>query len=229
MKAKVTGVSAWQETPISGTLDIEVPRYVDSEGRASVSRYTGVLNAAKTGWANSLKPSEDLWLIVQGPDDPQGVRGTFRETLVYANRTVVTEFSRVLRSSDLTGLIFDYNEPVFEPEDLNFGEVPLTMRAAAAAIEQQQADHARANTDHQQVVDNLAGIAQDRAATIAATEDARAVVDAVRGDALYLRGEVPGGLRLYSLDPDRIRANSVTLRAAGTAITTSAVRVRFTQ
>lgn len=75
----------------------------------------------------------------------------------------------------------------------------------------------------------LADIAQDRAATIAATEDARAVVDAVRGDALYLRGEVPGGLRLYSLDPDRIRANSVTLRAAGTAITTSAVRVRFTQ
>lgn len=164
MKAKVTGVSAWQETPISGTLDIEVPRYVDAAGRASVSRYTGVLNAAKTGWANSLKPSEDLWLIVQGPDDPQGVRGAFRETLVYANRTVVTEFSRVLRSSDLTGLIFDYNEPVFEPEDLNFGEVPLTMRAAAAAIEQQQADHARATQDHQQVVDNLAGIAQQQAA-----------------------------------------------------------------
>lgn len=103
--------------------------------------------------------------------------------------------------------------------------IPDLAQAQARAA----SDHTRANADHQQVVDNLAGIAQDRAATIAATEDARAVVDAVRGDALYLRGEVPGGLRLYSLDPDRIRANSVTLRAAGTAITTSAVRVRFTQ
>lgn len=99
----------------------------------------------------------------------------------------------------------------------------------AAAKDQADQDHTRAATDHQQVVDNLNDIAQDRAATIAATAAATAVIDAVRGDALYLRGEVPGGVRLYSLDPDRIRASSVTLRAAGTTITASAVRVRFTQ
>ncbi|MCD0155896.1 hypothetical protein [Deinococcus sp. 6GRE01] len=137
MKAKVTGRSAWQGTPISGSLDVQVAaRYVDSEGNASVSRYTGVLNAGKTGWANSLNTAEDLWLVVQGPDDPKGVRATFRETLVYADRTVTTEFSRVLRSSDLTGLIFDYAEPIFEAEDLDFGDAPLTMRAAQQVIEE---------------------------------------------------------------------------------------------
>lgn len=139
MKAKVTGVTAWQGTPTAGTLSIRAPRYVDSSGNASPEEYSGVLDVTHTPprWMDALDPTRELYVIVQGPDDLPGVRARFYEVLDYGpNKAVRTEFSRKLISSDLDGLIFDYAMP--EPTDLpvGFGDAPLTMRAAQQVIEQ---------------------------------------------------------------------------------------------
>jgi hypothetical protein len=156
MKAKVTGKSAWQGTPISGTLDVEIRgRYVDSSGNATVSHYSGVLNADKTGWVDA-KTNQDLYLVVQGPDDPAGPRATFLEVLDYGTNSVRTTFTRKLISTDLQGLFFDYAAPeVGTPA--GFGDAPLSMQAAAAVIAQSA-----------QVQQSLADIAQSAADAAAA-------------------------------------------------------------
>ncbi|MVN88298.1 hypothetical protein GO986_16250 [Deinococcus sp. HMF7620] len=137
MKAKVTGVSAWQGTPTGGTLSVRVPRYADSSGNASVSEYSGVLDPTHSPprWLDARDPTKELWLVVQGPDDPPAVRATFYEVLHYPSKVVTTEFSRTLVSSDLQGLLFDYAAP--EPSSLpaGFGDAPLTMRAAQQLLD----------------------------------------------------------------------------------------------
>lgn len=158
MKAKVTGVSAWQGTPTAGTLDVEIAgRYVDSSGNATVSHYTGVLDVVNKKWVDP-QTGADLWLVVQGPDDPPGPRATFLEVLAYGpTKDVRTTYTRKLISSDLQGLIFDYAEPA--PVDLtSFGDAPLTMRAAQEtiamkpALQQALADSAQSVTQAQQAV-----------------------------------------------------------------------------
>lgn len=139
MKAKVTGVTAWQGTPTGGTLSIRAPRYVDSSGNASPEEYSAVLDVTHTPprWMDALDPTRELYVIVQGPDDLPGVRARFYEVLHYGpDKAVRTEFTRKLISSDLSGLIFDYAMP--EPTDLpvGFGDAPLTMRAAQQVIEE---------------------------------------------------------------------------------------------
>lgn len=139
MKAKVTGVTAWQGTPTGGTLSIRAPRYVDSSGNASPEEYSAVLDVTHTPprWMDALDPTRELYVIVQGPDDLPGVRARFYEVLHYGpTKSVRTEFSRKLISSDLDGLIFDYAMP--EPTDIpaGFGDAPLTMRAAQQVIEE---------------------------------------------------------------------------------------------
>lgn len=138
MKAKVVGGSAWQKKPLAGVLDIEIAgRYVDSEGRATVSHYSAVLDVSGdvARWVNALKPAENLWIIVQGPDDPPGPLAVFREVVSYSDEhAVTTEFKRRLVSSDLDGLIFDYAQ-VDSSQLPGFGDAPLSMRAAAEAIE----------------------------------------------------------------------------------------------
>lgn len=141
MRAMVTGVSAWQQIPTSGVLDVEIPvRYTDSSGNATVSRYSAILDTSTSPprWMNAQNPLQQLWLVVQGPDDPPAVQATFREVLSYGtNKSVTTTFKRKLVSSDLDGLIFDYAEPEpVNPE--GFGDAPLTMRAAAQLLEQGQ-------------------------------------------------------------------------------------------
>ncbi|GGR63027.1 hypothetical protein GCM10008959_26410 [Deinococcus seoulensis] len=139
MKAKVTGVSAWQGTPTGGTLSIRVPRYVDSSGNATVEEYIGWLDVNHTPprWMDGIDHTRELYTIVQGPDDPPGVRGHFYEVLEYGpTKAVRTEFTRKMISSDLDGLIFDYAAP--EPTEIpvGFGDAPLTMRAAQQVIEE---------------------------------------------------------------------------------------------
>ncbi|MCD0161245.1 hypothetical protein IHN63_07985, partial [Deinococcus sp. 6YEL10] len=139
MKAKVTGVTAWQGTPTGGTLSIRAPRYVDSSGNASPEEYSAVLDVSQTPprWMDALDPTRELYVIVQGPDDLPGVRARFYEVLHYGpTKSVRTEFTRKLISSDLNGLIFDYAMP--EPTDIpvGFGDAPLTMRAAQQVIEE---------------------------------------------------------------------------------------------
>ncbi|OOV11364.1 hypothetical protein [Deinococcus sp. LM3] len=139
MKAKVTGVTAWQGTPTGGTLSIRAPRYVDSSGNASPEEYSAVLDVSHTPprWMDALDPTRELYVIVQGPDDLPGVRARFYEVLDYGpDKAVRTEFTRKLISSDLNGLIFDYAMP--EPTDIpvGFGDAPLTMRAAQQVIEE---------------------------------------------------------------------------------------------
>ena len=139
MKAKVTGVTAWQGTPTGGTLSIRAPRYVDSSGNASPEEYSAVLDVSHTPprWMDALDPTRELYVIVQGPDDLPGVRARFYEVLHYGpTKSVRTEFTRKLISSDLSGLIFDYAMP--EPTDIpvGFGDAPLTMRAAQQVIEE---------------------------------------------------------------------------------------------
>lgn len=139
MKAEVTGVTAWQGTPTGGTLSIRAPRYVDSSGNASPEEYSAVLDVTHNPprWMDALDPTRKLYVIVQGPDDPVGVRARFYEVLHYGpTKSVRTEFTRKLISSDLNGLIFDYAMP--EPTDIpvGFGDAPLTMRAAQQVIEE---------------------------------------------------------------------------------------------
>ncbi|MFD2610171.1 hypothetical protein ACFSR9_12080 [Deinococcus taklimakanensis] len=139
MKAKVTGVSAWQGTPTGGTLDIKVPRYADSHGNATVSHYTGILKAGADGklrWMDAEDPTKELWIVVQGPDDPAGPRATFYEVLDYGDKTVRTEFSRKLISSDLDGLIFDYAASDQPLVPAGFGDAPLTMKAAEQLLDE---------------------------------------------------------------------------------------------
>ena len=134
MKATVTGVSAWQGTPSSGTLDIEIlDRYIDSTGNATVSHYSAVLDPANKKWLDA-QTSANLWVIVQGPDDPPGVSARFYEVLTYADRhDVRTTYTRKLISSDLAGTVFDYAEPT-PVNPAGFGDAPLTMRAAQALV-----------------------------------------------------------------------------------------------
>lgn len=159
MKARVIGVSAWQGTPTGGTLDVEVHgRYVDSSGNATVSHYTAVLDLYNRKWVDP-RTREDLWLIVQGPDDPPAPYATFYEVLSYesgdpgnvntfsmqlveappevVSRDVRTRFRRRLISDDLDGTIFDYASagPLTFPP--GFGDAPLTMLAAKQLLEQQ--------------------------------------------------------------------------------------------
>ncbi|MGY2892470.1 hypothetical protein [Deinococcus sp. UYEF24] len=134
MKAKVTGVSAWQGTPTDGTLDIEIfGRYTDSDGNATVSHYSGKLDPVNKKW---LEPQTqgDLWIVVQGPVDGPGPRATFTEVLSYGpGKDVRTTYTRTLISSDLQGLLFDYAQP--SPVDpVGFGNQPLTMRAAQTLV-----------------------------------------------------------------------------------------------
>lgn len=139
MRAKVTGVSAWQGTPLGGTLDIRVPRYADSHGNATVSHYTGILKAGIDGklrWMDAEDPTKELWIVVQGPDDPAGPRATFYEVLDYGDKTVRTEFSRKLISSDLDGLIFDYAASDQPLVPAGFGDAPLTMKAAEQLLDE---------------------------------------------------------------------------------------------
>ncbi|BDP44833.1 hypothetical protein DAETH_48020 (plasmid) [Deinococcus aetherius] len=136
MKAKVTNVSAWQGTPTGGTLDVELHgRYVDSDGNATVSHYSAVLDVPNKRWVDPDTGAE-LWLVVQGPDDPPGPKAVFTEVLAYgATKAVRTTFTRKLVSSDLAGLYFDYAEPSPVNPD-GFGDAPLTMQAARQLLEQ---------------------------------------------------------------------------------------------
>lgn len=192
MKAKVTGVSAWQKVPVSATLDIEIPRrYVDSSGNATVRHYTGVLNDAKNGFKNPFDDKE-LWIVVQGPDDPPGVMATFYEVVDYGDGHVVrTTFSRRLVSSDLQGLYFDYAAP--EPGlPLGFGDAPLSMRAAADVVAMKPAlDQA------------LADNAQRQLEMQAATEQATNAAEALGlGGLVYLGTTTDGFVQLGSLHPE---------------------------
>ena len=198
MKAKVTGVSAWQGTPTGGTLDIRVPRYADSHGNATVSHYTGVLKAGADGklrWMDAEDPTRELWIVVQGPDDPAGPRATFYEVLDYGDKTVRTEFSRKLISSDLNGLIFDYAAGDQPLVPAGFGDAPLTMKAAEQLLDE----------GNQLVAEQRQALADTAQATTRANDATTRANDAadVIGAAglIYLGTDAEGFITLDTIDP----------------------------
>ena len=198
MKAKVTGVSAWQGTPTGGTLDIRVPRYADSHGNATVSHYTGILKAGADGklrWMDAEDPTKELWIVVQGPDDPAGPRATFYEVLDYGDKTVRTEFSRKLISSDLDGLIFDYAASDQPLVPAGFGDAPLTMKAAEQLLDE---GNQLVTQQKQALVDT----AQSRAAADAATTRANTAADVIGAAGLiYLGTDSDGAATLDAIEP----------------------------
>ena len=198
MKAKVTGVSAWQGTPTGGTLSIRVPRYVDSSGNATVEEYIGWLDVNHTPprWMDGIDHTRELYVIVQGPDDPPGVRGHFYEVLEYGpTKAVRTEFTRKMISSDLDGLIFDYAAP--EPTEIpvGFGDAPLTMRAAQQVIEQGGAVVSEWS-------DIKVDIAQATTRANDATTRANDAADVIGAAGLiYLGTDAEGFITLDTIDP----------------------------
>lgn len=130
MKAKVTGMTTWQDTPTSGTLRIwPAERYEDGNGNATPGRYDFALNVGAKAWRDEHNSAADAYVVVAAPGEPQPVLAVFEETFLYANGArVVNIYRRLLVASDLNGTDYNYVEP--QSVVAYTGSEPLTMQAA---------------------------------------------------------------------------------------------------
>ena len=130
MKVQLTGMTAWQATPISGTLRIYPQgRYEDAQGNATPGRYDFVLDTPSRTWRDQHNLAAYAYIVVAGLGDPAEISAVFEETFRYAGGAEVRQtYQRALRVSDLLATEYNY----VEPQDIAryLGQEPITMRAA---------------------------------------------------------------------------------------------------
>ncbi|MFW8626730.1 hypothetical protein [Deinococcus sp. ME38] len=170
MKAKLIGMSAYQGTPVSGTLRIyRAGRYEDGQGNAAVRleefKWRAGTAGARGSWGDPFNPAVDAYTIVSAAGEPAPVEGLFEEVFTYSDGSERRSLYRKnLIATNLAGTEFDYTEP--QGVTTYSGSEPLTFQAARdlltegttklAEMEQALADNAQAQAanDEQQAQNN---------------------------------------------------------------------------
>ncbi|MGM9319785.1 hypothetical protein [Deinococcus aquaticus] len=134
MKAKLIGMSAYQGTPVSGTLRIyRAGRYEDGQGNAAVRLEEFKWRAGNAGargtWGDPFNPAVDAYTVVSAAGEPVPVEGLFEEVFSYADGSERRSLYRKnLIATNLTGTEFDYTQP--QGVTTYSGSEPITFQAA---------------------------------------------------------------------------------------------------